>query len=89
VILNNNNNLDNADTKDKAEGASSDINTKYIKRDASLHDPFITLELASALIEPINASGPWYNIKEGRYIKEPLVPGLRPYKQYSVPSIPV
>ena len=56
MILNNDNNLDEADTRGKAEGASSDINTKHIKWDASLHDLFITSELASALIEPINTS---------------------------------
>jgi hypothetical protein len=57
VILDNNNDLDKAHTRGKAEGAFSNIDTKHIKRDASLYNPFATLELALAPIEPINASG--------------------------------
>jgi hypothetical protein len=57
VILENDDDLDKVNTRDKAKGASSDINTKHIKQDANLHDTFITLELALALIKPINASG--------------------------------
>lgn len=87
MILDNNNDLDEADTRGKAEGASSDIDTKYIKRDAGLRGTFATSELALALIEPIDASGLWYDVKEDRYIEEPA-PGLRPHKQHSVPSIP-
>jgi hypothetical protein len=79
VILDSDDDLDEADTRGKTEGASSDIDPKYIKRDVSLHDPFVTLEPALAPTEPINASGPWYDVKEDRYIKEPAL-GLRPYK---------
>jgi hypothetical protein len=57
VILDINNDLDKADTKDKAKGTISDINTRRLKRDVSLYNTFITLELALALIESINISG--------------------------------
>jgi hypothetical protein len=57
VILNNDDDLDKADTRGEAEGASSDIDIKHIKQDASLYDPFITLELALAPTEPIDISG--------------------------------
>ena len=88
VILDNDDDLDEADTRDEAEGASSDIDTEHIELDASLHDPFATSELASAPTEPINASGPWYDVEEDRYIEEPPAPGLGPHKQHSVPSVP-
>jgi hypothetical protein len=57
VILDINNDLDKADTKDKAKGASSNFNTRYLKRNVSIYNIFATLELALALIESINASG--------------------------------
>jgi hypothetical protein len=88
VILDNDDDLDDADTGGEAEGASSDINTEHIERDASLHDPFATSELALAPTEPIDASGPWYDVEEDRYIEEPPAPGLGPYEQHSVPSVP-
>ncbi len=80
MILDNDNDLDKADTGGEAEGASSNINTEHIEQDTSLHNPFVTSELALAPTEPINASGLWYDIKEDCYIKEPPAPGLRPHK---------
>ena len=79
--------LDN-DNLDEAKGASGDVDTGRIKRDTSLYNTFVTSELALALIESTNISGPWYDIKEGRYTKE-LAPGLGSSEPYSVPSAPV
>lgn len=56
VILDNNNNLNKVNIKGKVEGASSNINIKYIKQDASLYNTFITLKLALTLIKLINIS---------------------------------
>lgn len=74
------------DNLDEAEGALGDVDTR--RRDVSLHDTFATLELASALTKSTNTSGPWYNVEEGCYIKEPA-PGLRSSEPYGVPSAPV
>ena len=71
----------------KAEGASSDFDAGLIEWDSSLHDTFTTSELASAPIESIDTSGPWYDVEEDRYIEEPA-PGLGPHEQHSVPPIP-
>jgi hypothetical protein len=87
VILDNDDDLDEADARDEAEGASSDVDTRRIERDASLHNTFATSELASAPTESIDASGLWYDVKEGRYIEEPA-PGLGSCEQHSVPSAP-
>jgi hypothetical protein len=76
------NELDEAGTGDKAKGAFSNVDNGRIKRDASPHNTFTTLELASGLTKSINTSGPWYNVEEDRYIK-----GL--CKQQGVPSTPV
>jgi hypothetical protein len=80
VILDNNDNIDKVNIKNKAKGASSDVDSKHIKRDASLYNPFITLKLALAPIELIDISSLLYDAKEDRYIKELLDPGLGPYK---------
>ena len=48
MILNNNY-LVKASAKNKAEGAFKDSDTKHIKRVTSLHNTFITLELAFKL----------------------------------------
>ena len=69
----------------RAEGASSDINAGLINWDASLHDTFITSELASAPTESINTFSLWCD--EGRSIEEPA-PGLRPQEQHSRSSAP-
>ena len=42
-----NNYLVKAGTRNKAEGASGNSDTRYIKRVASLYNTFLTLELAS------------------------------------------
>lgn len=47
MILNNYNDLNEASAGDKAEGASGDVDTRNIKRDASLYNTFATLELPS------------------------------------------
>jgi hypothetical protein len=88
VILDNDDDPDEAGAGGQAEGASGEVNTGRIKRDASLYNTFPTSELASVPTESIDASGPWYDVKEGRYIEE-LTPGLGSYEQYSVPSTPV
>jgi hypothetical protein len=74
VILDNND-PDEAGVMDEAEGASGNvnINTGRIRRNASLYNTFATSEPALALTESIDASGPWYDIEEGRYIKEPAL----------------
>jgi hypothetical protein len=88
VILDNDDDIDEADTGGEAEGASSDVDSEHIERDASLHDPFATSELASAPTELIDASGPSYDAEEDRYIEEPPDPGLGPHEQHSGPSVP-
>jgi hypothetical protein len=70
VILDNDNDLDKVGARGQAEGASSEVDTRCIKLDASLHNTILTLELALALTESINTSGLWYDVKEGRYIDE-------------------
>jgi hypothetical protein len=47
--------LDN-DNLNKAEGASSIVDTRRIELDASLYNTFITLKLALTLIKFTNAS---------------------------------
>lgn len=84
VILDNDNNLDEADAEDEAEG---DVDTRRIERNASLHNIFAISELASAPTESIDVSGPWYDVEEGHYIDEPA-PELGPRKQRSIPSAP-
>jgi hypothetical protein len=51
VIINNNNN------SDEAKGASSNINTRRSKEDMSLKNTFAISELALGLAESINTSG--------------------------------
>ncbi len=88
MILDDDDDSDEAGAEDEAEGASRDIDTGRGKRDASPQNTFAISELALGLIEPVDTSGPWYNIEEGRYIKEP-VPGPGPREQHGVPSAPV
>jgi hypothetical protein len=88
VILDNDNDPDEAGTGFQAEGASGTVDTGRIKGDTSLYNTVPTLELASAPTESIDASGPWYDVEEGRYIGEPA-PGLGSHEQYSMPSAPV
>jgi hypothetical protein len=49
---------DEAYTGDKAEGAIIDIDTRRIRRNASLYNTFVTSELASGPAKSINTSGP-------------------------------
>jgi hypothetical protein len=51
-----NNDLDKAYIKDKAKGAISNINIRYIKRDISLYNILIILELVLKLVKSINIS---------------------------------
>jgi hypothetical protein len=71
----------------EAEGASDDVDTGRIERDASLYNTFATSELASAPTKSTDASGPWYDVEEGRYTEEPAT-GLGSSEQHSVPSAP-
>jgi hypothetical protein len=87
VILDNDDDPDEAGAGGQLEGASGIVDTGRIELDASLHNTFPTLELASAPTETIDASGPWYDIEEGRYIEEPA-PGLQSHEQHSMPSAP-
>jgi hypothetical protein len=75
VILNNDDNPAKAGAGIQAEGASGKVDARRMKLDASLHNTFPNLELASAPTESIGASGPWYDV-EGCYVDEPtLGPG--------------
>jgi hypothetical protein len=49
--------LNEAYTGDKAEGAIVDVDTGHIRRDASLYNTFITSELASGPAKSIDTSG--------------------------------
>jgi len=51
------NELDKAYTKDKAEGAIIDVDTGHIRGDTGLYNTFATLELALGPTKSINASG--------------------------------
>jgi hypothetical protein len=68
-----NNDPDKAYTGDKAKGAISDINTGRVKRDTSLYNTLVTLELALEPVKPITASGLWDNAKDGCYIDGPAL----------------
>jgi hypothetical protein len=85
VILDDDDDSDEAGAGDKAEGASRDVSTGRGERDASPQNTFAISELAFGLIESVDTSGPWYDIEEGRYIEEP-VPGPGPREQQGVPS---
>ena len=78
---------DEACAGDKAEGAIVDVDTGHIGRDASPYNTFTTSELASGPAKSIDTSGPWYGVKEGRYVEE-TTPGLGSHEQHSVPSAP-
>ncbi len=67
VILDNDD-LDKTRAKCYAKALSSEVDTRCIELDASLHNSLLTSELALALIDSINISGQWYNVKEGCYI---------------------
>ena len=56
MILDNNDDLDKARARGQVEGASSEADTGRIKLDVSLHNSFLTLELALAPTESINTS---------------------------------
>jgi hypothetical protein len=73
--------------RDEAESTFSNVDTRRIKRNMSLHNTFATSECTLTPIESIDASCLWYNVVEGRYIKEPAL-GLRSHKRHSVTSTP-
>jgi hypothetical protein len=77
--------LDKACTGDEAKGAIGDVDTGRVKRDASPHYTFVTLELALEPGKSIDASGSWDNAGDGCYIDEPA-PGLG--SCHGVPSAP-
>jgi hypothetical protein len=76
---------DEVSARDRAEGASKDVDTRRVEGDTSLQNTSAISELALRLTESIDASGLWYDIKEGCYIEE-LAPGLVTYKQQGQPS---
>jgi hypothetical protein len=76
---------DEAGAGGQTEGASGEVDIRRIELDANLHNTFATSELALAPTESIDASGPWYDVEEGRYIEEPA-PGLGSSEPHSVPS---
>jgi hypothetical protein len=78
---------DEASARDRAEGASNDIDTRRVEGDTSLQNTSAISELALRPTESIDASGLWYDIKEGCYIEEPA-PGCGPCEQQGVPSAP-
>ena len=82
MILNNDDDPDEADDGVQPEGTFGEVNTGRIKRDTSLHDTFATSVLASMPIESINISGLWYGVKEP-------APGLGSHEQHGVPSAPI
>src|SRR2546430_6354765 len=51
-------------SRGQAKGTSSEVNTRHIKLDMSLHNTFLTSQLALVPTESINASSPWYDVKE-------------------------
>ena len=63
-------------TRNEAESTFGNVDTRRIKRNASLHNTFATSECTLTPIESIDASCLWYDVEEGRYIKEPAL-GLR------------
>jgi hypothetical protein len=79
--------LDKAGAEDGAEGAYSDVDTAHIKGDTSPHNTSEISELALGPTESIDVFGLWYDIEEGRYIKEPA-PGPGAYEQQGQPSAP-
>ena len=87
MILDNDDDPDEAGARGQPEDASGKVDIGRIELDASLHSTFPTLELASAPTESIDASGPWYDVEEGRYIEEP-VPGVESHEQHSMSSAP-
>jgi hypothetical protein len=72
---------DEAGAEDEAEGASGDVDTERVERDARPQKTFAISELASGPTESIDASGPWYDIEEP-------APGPGPCEQQGVPSAP-
>jgi hypothetical protein len=73
---------DEADTKDKAEDTSGDPNTRRIKRDTSPHNTLTTAELAPGLAKATDTPclEEWFDLKKGCYVYEP-VSVLRSYEQ--------
>jgi hypothetical protein len=72
---------DEAGAGDEAEGASGDVATGRVERDASPHNTPATSELASRPTKSSDASSPWYNVEEP-------APRLGPCEQQGVPSAP-
>ena len=70
---------DEAGAGDEAEGASGDVDTSRVERDASPHNTLATSELASGPTESIDASDLWYDVEEP-------APRLGPCEQQGLPS---
>jgi hypothetical protein len=64
--------LDEVNTRDKTEGVSGDIKTRYIEQDPNPYNIFATPELPPGSIKFINISSLWFDIEIGYYIKTPV-----------------
>ncbi|KAL5328830.1 hypothetical protein ACEPPN_002338 [Leptodophora sp. 'Broadleaf-Isolate-01'] len=84
LVILNDNNADNAAAGNEVEGASGDIDTGHIGRNASPHI-IASSELAPTPTASINTSSPWYDVEETYYVNEPA-PGPRPHEQHDVPA---
>ena len=88
MILDDDDESDEADAQHEAEHTSGDADARRIKRDASPHNILATSELASRPAKSTDTSGPWWDIEEGRWIDEPA-PKLGSCEEQGVPSVPV
>lgn len=62
---------DDAGVRDKAEGASGDVDIGRVRQDASPHNTLTTSELACESAESIDTSGPWWDVEDRCWICEP------------------
>jgi hypothetical protein len=75
---------DMAGVKDKAGDISANVDTRCAEQDTTRHNTFATLDLTSGPVQPIDTSGPWFDLEEGCYVDEPA-PGLGLGEQRGVP----
>jgi hypothetical protein len=78
---------DKADAGDKTEGASSEVDTELIQRDASSYNTPTISEVASRTVKSIGASGPWWDVEDGRWINDPT-PSTGSVEQQAAPPAP-
>lgn len=63
--------LDQAGAVNKAEDASGDVKIGRIRGDRSPHNTLTSPGPASGPAKLIDTSGPWYNVKEDRWVGKP------------------